>query len=217
MADTHYKRRRSQITNMTTYAALIGLDWGNQNHAIALQVQDSPHIEKLILPHSAETLQEWIQSLRGRFGGRPVALALETTHGPVIHALLEHEFVTVYPINPQTSAYYRRAFTPSGAKDDVPDAEILLYLLSQHRDKLMAWNPDLQNDLRDSVCISRTWTALANLLRRTGRTEEAVRIETQRTDLWKHWNAKLPNAQFLLRQSLSQITPGSASPRGSRH
>lgn len=74
-------------------------------------------------------------------------------------------------------------------------------------DNLMAWKPDLQNDLRDAMCISRTWTAIANLLRRTGRTEEAVRLESQRTNLWNHWNAKLPNGQFLLRQSLSQIAP----------
>jgi tetratricopeptide (TPR) repeat protein len=74
-------------------------------------------------------------------------------------------------------------------------------------DKLMAWKPNLQNDLRDATCISRTWTALANLLRRAGRTAEADRLEAQRRDLWNHWNGKLPNAQFLLRQSLSQIAP----------
>ena len=73
-------------------------------------------------------------------------------------------------------------------------------------DKLMAWKPDLQNDLRDATCISRTWTALAVLLRRTGHAEEAERLEAQRTELWNHWNGKLPNAQFLLRQSLTQVT-----------
>jgi hypothetical protein len=72
-------------------------------------------------------------------------------------------------------------------------------------DKLMAWKPDLQNDLRDATCISRTWTALAALLRRTDHAADADRLEAQRTELWNHWNAKLPNAQFLLRQSLTQI------------
>jgi len=72
-------------------------------------------------------------------------------------------------------------------------------------DKIMAWGPDLQDDLRDATCISRTWTALANLLRRTGRTGEAERLEAQRIDLWNHWSGKLPNAQALLRQSLSQV------------
>jgi tetratricopeptide (TPR) repeat protein len=74
-------------------------------------------------------------------------------------------------------------------------------------DKLMAWKPDVQNDLRDATCILRTWTALARLLRRVGRTDEAQRLEAQRTELWKHWKSKVPNAQFLLRQSLSQVSP----------
>jgi serine/threonine protein kinase/tetratricopeptide (TPR) repeat protein len=74
-------------------------------------------------------------------------------------------------------------------------------------DKLMAWKPDPLNDLRDATCLSRTWTALADLLRRSGRNDEALQLEAQRTDLWNHWNGKLPNAQFLLRQSLNQISP----------
>jgi serine/threonine protein kinase/tetratricopeptide (TPR) repeat protein len=74
-------------------------------------------------------------------------------------------------------------------------------------DKLMAWNPDLQNDLRDATCLSRTWTALANLLRKAGRSEEANHLEAHRADLWNHWNGKLPNGHFLLNQSLTQITP----------
>ena len=76
--------------------------------------------------------------------------------------------------------------------------------------RLMASKPDLENDLRDATCISRTWTALANLLRRAGQTAEAERFEAQRTDLWNHWGGKLPNAEFLLRQSLSQIARGKA-------
>ncbi|HXN18711.1 MAG TPA: hypothetical protein VN875_10295 [Candidatus Binatus sp.] len=78
-------------------------------------------------------------------------------------------------------------------------------------DKLIAWRLDVQNDLRDAICISRTWTALADLLRRVGRTDEAVQLEAQRTELWNHWKGKLPNAQFLLRQSLVQVAPPAVS------
>jgi serine/threonine protein kinase len=84
-------------------------------------------------------------------------------------------------------------------------------------DKLMAWKLDLQNDLRDATCISRTWTALARLLRRAGRTDEAGRLEAQRAELWNHWTGKLPNAQFLLRQSLSQVAPRAAFPSAATH
>jgi serine/threonine protein kinase len=83
-------------------------------------------------------------------------------------------------------------------------------------DKLMARNPDPQNDLRDAICLSRTWTALANLLRKAGRIEEAAHLEAYRADLWNHWNGKLSNAQSLLRQSLSQITPSRAFLRAAK-
>ena len=79
-------------------------------------------------------------------------------------------------------------------------------------DKLTAWKSDPQNDLRDATCFSRTWTALAGLLRRSGRTEEADRLVAQRMELWNHWNGKLPNAQPLLRQSLDQIALHASSP-----
>jgi len=77
--------------------------------------------------------------------------------------------------------------------------------------KLSAWGPKPDEDLRDATCISRTWTALADLLRRAGRNDEALRFEAQRTELWNQWKNKLPNAQFLLRQSLSQVASRAAS------
>jgi len=81
----------------------------------------------------------------------------------------------------------------------------------------MAWKPDVEDDLRDATCIARTWTALANLLRRAGRADEAARLEAQRTELWNQWKGKLPNAQFLLRQSLSQIAPHTTFHGASSH
>jgi len=107
---------------MTDYAALLGLDWGDQAHALALQVQGHTTIEK--------------SNLRQRFGGRPIAIALEAKHGPLVHALLHVEFITLYPINPKTSALYRQAFSPSGAKDEVliPGANYLLNGMNDNED-----------------------------------------------------------------------------------
>ncbi len=77
-------------------------------------------------------------------------------------------------------------------------------------EKLMAWKPDLQNDLRDATCISRTWTTLAVLLRQNKQTADAERLEAQRTELANHWNGKLPNPQSLLLQMLNPISPPTA-------
>jgi serine/threonine protein kinase/tetratricopeptide (TPR) repeat protein len=73
--------------------------------------------------------------------------------------------------------------------------------------KINAWGPDPQNDLRDATCISRTWTALAGLLRNAGQAQAAAGLEAQRADLWGRWIGKIPNARVLLRESLSQIAP----------
>jgi len=78
--------------------------------------------------------------------------------------------------------------------------------------KLMAWKPDLEDDLRDATCIARAWTGLAILLRRGGRVDEAAQLEKQRAELFGHWKTKLPNGDFVIRQSLRQIWRSSAPP-----
>ncbi len=119
--------------------------------------------------------------------------------------------------------YPAGAIEPMSAADQVLRAQADEYaetgqtaqaLAAYHEllDKLIAWGPDSQNDLRDATCISRTWTALALLLRQNGQANEAEHLEGQRAELWNHWNSKLPNAQFLLHQSLNQISPGVAYP-----
>lgn len=138
-----------------TYAALIGLDWGHERHAIALRPEDGA-IEQRTLEHSAENLHAWLDELHQRFGGRPVALAIESSRGAVIHALCARDWITVYPIHPKTSARYREAFTPSGAKDDQPDADVLLALIERHRDRLKPLHCDDDSTRRlDLFCRAR--------------------------------------------------------------
>jgi transposase len=113
----------------------IGLDWGHKAHAFALQDR-SGHTESGTLRHSAEALHHWLKQMASRYGGRPVWLAIEASRGAVIQGLLQYPWVTIYPVNPVTSARYRTAFTPSGAKDDLPDAHVLLELVRDHAHKL---------------------------------------------------------------------------------
>ena len=49
--------------------------------------------------------------------------------------LVQYECFLLYPVNPVTAVRLRQAFFPSGAKDDRPDAELLLDLLTRHRDR----------------------------------------------------------------------------------
>lgn len=120
--------------------AWIGLDWGDRQHAFASQ-DHTGATQEGTLTHSAESLHAWLRELEKRYGGRPVALAIEASRGPVIHALVQYPWLTVYPINPVTSARYRKAFTPSGAADDLPDARLLLELARDHAAKLRPLEP----------------------------------------------------------------------------
>ena len=124
-------------------AAFIGLDWADQQHLVCLQEAGASRRESLKLDQTPpEGLQAWIQQLRSRFGGRPVAVAVEQARGALIYALMHVNFLHLYPVNPQTLAKLRQAFYPSGAKDDPGDAELLLEVLLNHRKHLRLWIPD---------------------------------------------------------------------------
>ena len=125
------------------FAAFLGLDWADQQHVVCIQEAGSNSREKsTTLDQTPEALQAWIQELRSRFGGRPVAIAVEQTRGALIYALMHVEFLHIYPVNPQMLAKLRQAFHPSGAKDDPRDADLLLEVLLTHRHHLRVLVPD---------------------------------------------------------------------------
>lgn len=122
-------------------AALVGLDWGSAHHDVALQVVGSTTVEHARLTHDPRTLTDWLRGLQERFGNAPVGIALETSKGAIVHALLEAAHVVLYPVNPRSLHRFRATFSPNGAKDDGPDAALLLSLLVKHRDRLTPWRP----------------------------------------------------------------------------
>jgi hypothetical protein len=101
-----------------------------------LQATGTARREFLSLEHRPEAIDTWVQSLRTRFNGQPIAVCLELNKGPIVSALRQYGFLVLFPVNPLTVAKYREAFTPSRAKDDPIDAELQVELLLKHRDKL---------------------------------------------------------------------------------
>jgi transposase len=101
-----------------------------------MQAADSETREFRVLAHTPAILDEWVNTLRTRFKGQPIAICLELNKGPIISALRQDDFLVLFPVNPLTLARYREAFAPSHAKDDPTGAELQLELLLKHRDKL---------------------------------------------------------------------------------
>src|SRR5438128_7088411 len=122
-------------------AAFVGLDWADATHDVCVQAAGTERREFGILEHSPEAIDVWVQTLRTRFNGQPVAVCLELHKGPLVSALRNYDFLVLFPVNPLTVSKYREAFTPSRAKDDPTDAELQVELLLKHRDKLTPLSP----------------------------------------------------------------------------
>lgn len=123
-------------TEADPLAACVGWDWGFQSHAIALRASDSQEVLNESLPATPEAIHRWLDATEQRFGGRTVAVALEGSRGPAFTQLLERPWIRIYGVHPSTSSCMRSAFSPSGAKDDKPDALVLLDLVERHGEKL---------------------------------------------------------------------------------
>jgi transposase len=124
------------------FRALVGLDWGDTSHEVAVWDEQRQTCTSERIEHTPAALRAWIAALHARFGGAPVAVAIEQSRGAVFDALSGYAFVTLYPINPRSAARYREAFHPSLSKDDATDAASLLDLLRKHRTELRPFVPD---------------------------------------------------------------------------
>ena len=171
------------------YAALVGLDWGDERHAVSLCAAGSHVVERTTLEQTPEALAQWANGLRTRFPDGRIAVALEQARGALLCGLLGYEHLVAYPVNPKSLARFREALYPSRSKDDPVDADLLLDLLLKHRDRLRAWQPDT---------VPTRQLALLNEQRRhfvdhrTGLTNE----------LLSHLKAVFPQAPELLGQDL---------------
>jgi len=154
------------------FAGLTAIDWGSKEHVVGSVAADGGRIEISKLTHTPEAVELWAASLRQRFAGGLVAVAIEQKRGALIYMLSKYDHLVIYPVPPTMSASYRRAFFPSGAKDDNSDTLLLLDLLRHHRDRLSP----LQQDTKE--------TRLLRFLTedRRGLVEQKVSVVQQLTD-----------------------------------
>src|SRR5499433_1702549 len=167
---SHMKPQTSEA-----FAAFVGLDWADAKHDVCLQAAGTAQREFLSLEHSPEEIHAWVQTLRTRFHGQPVAVCLELTKGPIVSALRTYDFLVLFPVNPLTVAKYREAFTPSRAKDDPTDAELQVELLLKHRDKLTPLSPQSPTMRALAHLVESRRRLVGDNVRRTNRLPKALK------------------------------------------
>jgi hypothetical protein len=153
-------------------AWFVGFDWGSEKHRIALFDRTGNLIGRRDVAHSAAAYAELGDWLLRTTQASPaeIAVAIETTHGPVVDALIDRGF-RVYAINPKQLDRFRDRYSVAGAKDDTRDADTLGRSLRTDPEAFRALSPDnplivqLREASRTAAELTRDLGRLANQLR----------------------------------------------------
>jgi transposase len=160
-------------------AWFVGFDWGSQQHRVALFDHAGKLLDRRSVAHDAEAYGACADWLLRTTGAEPaaIAVAIETTHGPAVDALIDRGF-RVFSVNPKQLDRFRDRYSLAGAKDDTRDADTLGRSLRTDPDAFRQLSPDnpLIVQLREA---SRIATSL---------TKDRGRITSQLHDLlWRYY------------------------------
>jgi Transposase/Transposase IS116/IS110/IS902 family len=133
------------VTNLKihghSFAACIGLDWADKKHNFTIQTADGTR-SRGELKHTPEAIDAWAAELAQRFGGRPVAIALEQARGALVAMLSKYAHLHLFIVDPSRLDHYRKSVSPSGAKSDPVDGDLVLDFLLKHAELVRCLAPD---------------------------------------------------------------------------
>ena len=144
------------------FPVVLGIDWADKKHDICLWDAETQKLEFAVVKHRPEVLHDWMCKLRDRYPGRRIAVGLEQSKGALAFLLMQYGFITIYFVHPATVKKMRDAWTPSGAKDDPGDAELIMSIVRDSNHKLRAWRPD-SDDTRRLILLSEQRRSLVDL------------------------------------------------------
>jgi transposase len=104
----------------------VGFDWGSETHRVSLFDRAGRLLGRRDVAHSANAYGELCDWLIRTTQSSPaqIGVAIETSHGPMVDALLDRGFL-VFAINPKQLDRFRERYNVAGAKDDTRDADVL--------------------------------------------------------------------------------------------
>ena len=109
-----------------TWEWFVGVDWGQEEHALCLVDARGRVCGRRRVPHTAAAVDDALRWLCAETGTGPegIAVAIETPRGVLVDTLIERQF-PVFAINPKQLDRFRDRFSAAGAKDDDEDAHVL--------------------------------------------------------------------------------------------
>ncbi len=136
-------------------AFYVGIDWADQKHDCYIIDRDG-NARHLELVHSPDAINQWLADMTARADGGKIAIILEQSRGPLIHALMNRDNVVLFPINPKQLARYRESYPGGDNKNDPSDARYLARMLCERFAILRPWLPDDEETrLLNGLCEQR--------------------------------------------------------------
>ncbi len=114
---------------------LIGIDWADKEHFYSA-IEPSGKSNSGSFKQTQADIAQWVNDWNQKYPNVRLLIALETSRGALINALMEYPEVTIYPINPAALASYRKSYRHGGGKNDRTDAKLILKYLKRDRDDL---------------------------------------------------------------------------------
>src|SRR5262245_21575672 len=105
---------------MGTQQVFVGVDWSRGHHDVCVVDERGEVLARRRFLHNGAQLRELCEFLAAQ--GEAVAVAIETSRGPVVETLLERGF-RVHSINPKQMDRFRDRFALAGSKSDALDAQ----------------------------------------------------------------------------------------------
>jgi transposase len=114
---------------------LVGIDWADKLHAFEA-IDPNGKRQHGSFKQSQAEVAKFIEAFTNRFPGARMLICIETTRGALINALMEHNCVEIFSVNPAALASYRKSFKHGGGKNDSVDAKLILKYLQNYRSEL---------------------------------------------------------------------------------
>ena len=147
-----------------------GIDWSDQSLEYHLRRADGQVLAEGHVRPDVGGLAELGLALEAHAPPAEIGIAIETTHGAWVQALLDRGYV-LYPVNPKTAERFRQALSAAGNKSDRIDRKVLALMLAGLHQELRPLRRDdpeivaLRIACEDRVRLVEERTAKLNELR----------------------------------------------------
>jgi hypothetical protein len=118
-----------------------GIDWSDRWLDFELNDEDGAVLAEGRTAPSAEGMAELFTRLEAHGLPSEIGIAIETSHGPWVQALLDRGY-WVYPVNPKSADHFRKAMSAAGDKSDSIDRHVLATMLRSCHSALRPLRPD---------------------------------------------------------------------------